>query len=266
MITVFNLPNLERLLQSFVKLGVTSTNDALELAIATQNLNVVQALLDFDAKPTFDESVLKAVIWSKSIPILQLCRQYGLDINSHSSFLLRHDAASPGFMELLRYLIDEGADLNSRGEASPLTLAVRNGQTANVQVLLQAGADVHHDKDQAFRSSIERGARRITELLLNYGAYINANNNFAVRHVIRQGDLEYAEFLRTRGANLRALKDEAFREAAANGNLPAVEYLISHGADVHARQDEAIRKAAENNHLHVVTYLMAHGADDKVLR
>ena len=82
-------------------------------------------------------------------------------------------AAGEGRLEVVRYLLDEGADVNAREQFgdTALTEAVFNGQLAAVKELLLRGADVNAigDGGTALDIAINRNHSEIADLLKHRG-------------------------------------------------------------------------------------------------
>ncbi|EHB66031.1 ankyrin repeat domain-containing protein [Paenibacillus lactis] len=81
----------------------------------------------------------------KNIPLIH---ELGLDIKLHAGDVMRQ-AASDHDMKTLKYLLDQGVDINYNKpdmvypyEATPLTVATRIGNMAMVKFLIEHGADV----------------------------------------------------------------------------------------------------------------------------
>ena len=139
------------------------------------------------------------------------------DRDEHGNTLLIR-AAMYGGPELLRSLIDRGADVNAanRAGATPLMRAAGNG--GNIKLLIERGADVNA-RSALGNTPLILAARanpsaKAVKLLIEHGALVNATNNF--------------------GAS-------AIMTAAASGDLDAVRVLLAHGADpnAHSRASDA---------------------------
>src|SRR5207253_5926717 len=82
-------------------------------------------------------------------------------------------AAAEGRINAVRYLLDEGADVNAREKMgdTALTEAAFYGQSATVKELLLHGADVNAigDEGTALDIAINKRNEAITELLKHYG-------------------------------------------------------------------------------------------------
>jgi len=106
---------------------------------------------------------------------LRLLHFAGASVNTRGNCCLPlYLAAGEGRLEVVRYLLDEGADVNAREEFgdTALTEAVFNGQMAAVKELLFRGADVNAvgDAGTALDIAINRNHTAIADLLKHRGA------------------------------------------------------------------------------------------------
>jgi ankyrin repeat protein len=70
-----------------------------------------------------------------------------------------------------------------------------NGRKEVVQLLLNAGADVHAEDDLAIRLASVRGHTEVVQLLLNAGADVHARNDEAIRLASKWGRTEVVQLL-----------------------------------------------------------------------
>jgi len=67
------------------------------------------------------------------------------------------------------------------------------------------------------------------ELLLDRGANIHADGDEALRYAAKNGQLEVVELLLAQGADLHVNDDASLRLAAKDGQLAVVELLLDYG-------------------------------------
>ena len=153
-------------------------------------------------------------------------------------------AAQDGYFEMVRFLVEDGADIHIRDE---------NGWTA----LMWAA---------------EGGHLEIVKFLVGRDAKVNARNNSdwtALMQAARGGHLDVVCFLVENGADIHIKNKDgetALMRAAWGGRLEAVKFLVSKGGegDIHAKDNSgwtALMKAAVSGHLEVVKFLVDLGAE-----
>jgi ankyrin repeat protein len=81
-------------------------------------------------------------------------------------------AAKNGRLEVVRYLIEKGADIHAKHE-SALDWAVRNGELEVVKLLVEKGADIHSRDENALRWAAGEGQLEVVEFLLDKGCSID---------------------------------------------------------------------------------------------
>jgi len=92
-----------------------------------------------------------------------------------------HAAASSGHVDVVQFLLDKGADINSKDQygQTPLHDAADNGQKRMAKFLLDNGADVdarmHNDFTPLYMAA-DGGHRDVVMLLLRKGANVNARD------------------------------------------------------------------------------------------
>jgi len=131
-------------------------------------------------------------------------------------------------VEVLQELVDEGADVAAAWNAYPLRWAAENGHTKVVRFLLEHGANVHAQDDEALRWAAEKGNAETVRVLLEAGADVHSMGDYGIRL------------------------------AAENGHTETVKVLLEHGADVYAWSNFALRHAKENGHTETVNVLKSY--------
>ena len=136
-------------------------------------------------------------------------------------------AAALGYLEVVRMLLEAGADMNAENQdrSTALMFAAHNGHLEVVQVLLEAGAD-------------KNAAKQDGATALMFAAH--------------NGHLEVVQVLLEAGADKNAAKQDgatALMLAAEDGHLEVVQVLLEAGADKNAAKQDgatALMLAAED--------------------
>ena len=140
-------------------------------------------------------------------------------------------------------------------------LFAARGDLEMVRYLLDHGANVHVNDDTALGCASVNGNRDVVELLLDRGADIHAKDSWALRFASVNGHRDVVELLLDRGADIHAQDDCALRWASETGHRDVVVLLLDRGADIHAQDDYALSWARQSGHKDVVELLLKNGAE-----
>lgn len=129
------------------------TFSALDGAVTKQNPQLVELLLSLGAKPIERQLVQAAFAQdhAAALKMVQLFRQAGVSVNAREYYSNKKEIYSTALpqavwrenVELVRYLLSEGAHLNelSWGERTALMIAVEKRNSQIFDLLFEAGAD-----------------------------------------------------------------------------------------------------------------------------
>lgn len=195
---------------------VQNLDAALCAAVLNKNLSVVKSLITKGAD-------VNAVKDPNAVPVLML-------------------AASQGNVEIFKFLLDHGANVNGKslGKKTALMFAASDGEAEIVKILLAKGADVNATDNKgwsALMSAAGLGKKvEIVKMLLAQGADVNAKNNHDITALMLAaglGDTEIVKILLDKGADVNA-KDSngksALNKAMANGKAGNAKMLRDNGA------------------------------------
>ena len=138
----------------------------------------------------------------------------GVDAIVRDGWTALMHAARDGHTEVVKLLIDNGADLNHKnnGGVTALRTAAREGRTEVVKLLIDNGADQNiKDVDgwTALMYAAWNGSTEVVKLLIDNGADLNHKNNFgetALMYASIYGHTEVVKLLVDNGADMN-IKD-----------------------------------------------------------
>ncbi len=187
-----------------------------------------------------------------------------------------------GATEMVKALIDAGADVDARSEPYGWTALVIAATELNVNVatiLIEAGADINAHMDGAdaalpgitalIRAANYEGSEEFVRLLIDAGADVNAKSNdggTALMSAANLAPVAVTAALIDAGADVNAQRNNgwsALIHAARYGRTETVGVLIDAGADVNAKSNDgetALMLASQYDHSGVVDILKQSGA------
>jgi len=122
--------------------------------------------------------------------------------------------------------------------------AAQSNQIDELKNLLDQGADIHANDDEALKWSAEIGNLKVVKFLV-----LPDLGSVAITH----------------GANIHTDDDYALRLSAYFGHLETVKFLVTQGANIHAKNDEVLKGSSKNGHYDVRQALLAFIQEEKLL-
>jgi ankyrin repeat protein len=184
--------------------------------------------------------------------------------------------ASEGLREIVEYLVENGADVNTRGgyyNETALMYASRNGCLEVVKYLIKNGAIINakcFNNCTALTFASEKGHLEIVKCLIKNRADVNAKGNFnqtALIYASIMGRFEIVKYLVENGADVNAKSEDKYTSviiASLKGFLNVVEYLVENGAKINEKnknKQTALILASEKGHFEIVKCLVEKDAD-----
>ena len=156
-------------------------------------------------------------------------------------------ASADAGIDMLRFLVENGADVNAIGgedQDTVLGLALKSGDLDKIRFLLDVGADIHYQSPHGYDVLIDAtygsdiSLIPILNLLIERGAKVTGVNSYAetaLRIASRVGRFDAVKVLLAAGADSTQLEWTELMHAIAFGRLEEVEVLLDEGVDLSAR-------------------------------
>ena len=190
-------------------------------------------------------------------------------------------AAERGRTEVVKLLLEKGADVNVKQigtGATALIMASQGGHTEVVKLLLEKGADVNAKDNNGITALLiasSKGRTEVVKLLLGKGADVNVkttnDGTTAMWQASQNGHTEVVKLLLEKGADVNAKDNNgitALLIVSSKGQTEVVKLLLGKGAEVNAKTTNdgvtALWQAAWQGHIEVIKLLLEKGADVNV--
>ena len=139
-------------------------------------------------------------------------------------FAIEHE-----YLDIVKYLIDEGADVNYQYIEPSILIAASKSNLEIIKLLVEQGGAI-----------IDQTGRYPTTALA-----VSAS----------KGDLEIVKYLVDNGADINSYDNvNPLTEASSNNHLEVVKYLIEQGAEININNSYkgvALQKSLSNGHLDI---------------
>jgi ankyrin repeat protein len=231
------------------------------LMAARGNPDSVKHLLDFGADPN-TKDVLTHAAWDGCLDTVAHMLDAGADINIKdlNKVTPLHAACQRERPELVKLLLERGADANLPGPETPLKASRRNGEIT--KLLISFGANPF-DPDLLAATAWDEGLDSVSHLL-DAGADVNARDydkHTALWAAVERNYEAIIMLLMDRGADPNLIV--VLPKAAWHGNLNVVRRLVDGGAWINAKNERdqtALQLAAAGGKSEVLQFLLDRGA------
>ncbi|HXK50025.1 MAG TPA: ankyrin repeat domain-containing protein [Clostridiales bacterium] len=184
-------------------------------------------------------------------------------------------ASLEGKTDLVKYLVDKGANISTRDREGsiPLQNAAIKGYFDIVKILVEKGSDVNYKDDNdvtPLHFACMSGNLELVKYLVEKGADVSSVSKAGRQPVFEAawgGNLEMIKFLESKGADLKGVNSNGntpLHFASRNGNMEFIEYILSKGYDINEKNNAGqapIVWAVAGNTPEVIGFLKEKGAD-----
>ncbi len=236
----------------------------------------------FGATPLISASIHKG-----NITILEILVDAGAEIDAKDDFERTPLIYAAGFgdAEMIKFLLDNGADPDIKGQGmlvkkkqTALELAVYLERSENVKVLKAHSVKIDPEKQEKvngqFLKAVKKGKIKKVKELLENGADIGAKDETdttALMYAAWGGFSETTKLLIEKGADVNAVNKSGFgvlgRAAELGLSAEVVKLLVEAGADVNGKtclckkEGSPLMGAAMSGHTEIARILVEAGAD-----
>ena len=134
--------------------------------------------------------------------------------------------------EMIQLLVNHGADVHHNVDA-PIINAAQKNCLSNVKLLLELKADIHADEEDALNRAVKRGHVDMVQLLLENNADPSINNSLVLRDAVdmQVPDPGVVSMLIEARADVNARRGYPLYHSVERHNLDIVKLLLNANAD-----------------------------------
>jgi ankyrin repeat protein len=247
-----NAAAVEELLQQGADINAQGRfgNTPLMMAVQSDKVDMVKLLLKKGADPDgLGGAALLTAIDGDNLEIVKLLLEGGAntDVAENDGTTPLTKAVQRNHTAMVKLLLEKGANPNTW--SPPLYFAAGQGDVEVVRLLLDHGADINEtnaNQTTALHQATLNGRAAVVKLLIERGAKIEAKDQFGatpLHEAAHWGQPEAARELLDRGANVQARDDHGdtpLHIAAHRGCTAVVKLLLDRGANIEARNKDGM--------------------------
>ncbi|AEQ33171.1 ankyrin repeat protein [Acanthamoeba polyphaga mimivirus] len=171
--------------------------------------------------------------------------------------------ARDNYYEILRYMIDLGADPNTKtNPGKALVEACAHGNTQIIELLLQYGITIEYNHESIFRHVYMRNDIIIVNLLLNKFDLKLLQKEFY--NACRCASIEVIKLFQNHGVEINCHPIKIFDSVIYNKDAKVLEFLLNNGLELNYEDDDImsiIRYIILDGRVSFIKILINHGFD-----
>ncbi|XP_057319242.1 ankyrin-3-like [Microplitis mediator] len=269
---------------------LTHTNDAeinplvgqppLHAAVHKNNYKMTEYLINKGARvnTSYDDKIpLHIAVGCQNKEIVKLLIKNNADVDfiTESGVTALGIAVEKESLELVKILLDTGANINPFSIFPPLQIAVGCQNNEIVQLLIENKADVDFTTKSgvtALSIAVENESLELVKTLLDAGANINPSSSVPPLHIaVRCQKIETVKLLIKNNANVNFITESgvsALGIAVEIESFELVTILLNSGADINSSSDKGyspLQHAIMKGNYRIAEYLINRGANINAL-
>lgn len=244
-------------------------NTALQLACRAGHEEIAEILLNPKygiqrSGISYERAILSAARGGNVELVWLLLRSCEIEVFKHLQNEMLHEASAHGAVHVVRMLLHEGVNVNSRDVAwrTPLQRAASGGYVETVRLLIARGADCASGIPSPIKQAAKCGYERVVQTLLDAGDDIHGEGDGGpLTAAVRNEKIQMIQYLLDKGISPHAESTQtAFKIAAQQGYERIVRMLADHGVDVNCDDHAPMLSALMFGEEDVVRTLLEFGA------
>ncbi|MCA7010493.1 ankyrin repeat domain-containing protein [Wolbachia endosymbiont of Tribolium confusum] len=208
---------------------------------------------------------------SKDIIEFFLSKGVGINDTDKQGYTPLHYAAWRGRLEVAKFLIEKGADMNAADTSTagkkPIHVAAENNNRDIIEFLLSKGVSVDAADNNGWTPlhyAASKDCLEVAKFLIEKGADINAENMYGKKPIQRAAEnnsKNIVELLLSKGVSVNDADKNGWTPlhwASWGGHLDLVKYFIDKGANINTKGKDSkisLDVATDQKHNDVVGYL-----------
>ena len=237
----------------------------LEASLSNKHINVAKYLIENGAVIT--TKAIRYPAGYGDLDVIRFLVDKGADVNGKESYGLTvlMSASGSGNLKLVEYLVEQGTDINVTDNSGETALfdATKKGDLVIVKYLLSKGMDINAKNthgDTVTDVAFFYGNMKTVKHFIENGA---DQSGIDINIWARLGDEDKVKsLLSSTKVEINATNGSLLINAVRSGNLKLVKFLVEKGANIHEETFEegnALIAAVSGGYLDIVKYLVEQG-------
>ncbi len=224
-------------------------------------LNILEFLIKKGAHlrtPNFNAN--SPVYHKKGIAVIKLLIKHGFDIHEEQDKVLR-DACVSGNTKMVKYLVNQGADLFIRSPETTTEAACRGGRLDVLKYLLAKGVNLNIHFKQSLNNAVYYNHVEIIQYLVSHVKNLRSVLSSAIASVCDYSSSTLVQALLDNGISRKEIESEALYFCLCRGYIVFADRLIAMGFDIHSDDDRLFQNLCLLGDIKVLNYLLSKGAN-----
>ncbi|MBP1989360.1 ankyrin repeat domain-containing protein [Paenibacillus eucommiae] len=167
--------------------------------------------------------------------------------------------------------IEESIELSKHTKLSPLDISLITGQQEVLKLLVEQGANLNTPNNPAILTAVRYCGEQIVRYVHTHGANLHVLNHLksGAYEQAYYGNKKNIPLIHELGLDIQKHGGKTLRMAASDHDIKTAAFFLEHGADINYNEPDQVYPykatpltvAARNNDFAMVKYLVEHGAD-----
>jgi len=211
---------------------------------------------------TYKYDLLYMAAYHGKLNVIEWLNKQDIDIIDSDECWSLLCAAQGGHLDIVKYLDDNGADLEVR-DYRPMFYAAMNGHLDVVRYLYEKTKTTVGDQLVPAEEACEFGHTEVVKFLVENGTTIKKYGIDLASIASQKGNLELVKYLIEKDIEHEISDKNFILPAIQHGHIDIVKYVIESGSTYHQRNHNSIEYAIKYNQPDIVKYL--YSVDAKLM-